>query len=266
MAGFSFNASQVEPRVGTPPPVPNGDYILAIDKAEISKVKGSRTDDLLTLRFNILEGEYANRKIFVRLNIKNKNKQAEDIAHGELSAICHAIGILQIESENHLQKLYGIPVKSRVGITPEKDGYAAQNKIMSYESVSEIIKTEVTPQIPQQAIAPEQWQQPVQQQAPNPWANQAPNTQGQQAPQQTLPWGQQAPNPWANQAPNTQGQPQQTPPWGQQPPANNPEAQPWNNQQSPPTSPPWGQQAPQQQPTQQPPVNDPNTPPWAREK
>ena len=243
MAQLNFDASQVAPNTGNPDPIPAGWYNAQIDESEMKPTKDG-TGTYLQLRFSVVEGQYANRKVYARLNLRNSNPVAQEIAYHELSAICHATGVMQLQDS---QQLHGIPMKIKVKLRAASGDYDASNEIGSYKHINE----QVDGAAPASGGAPagfgNQAQQPAQQQAPQqqpaqqPWAQQQQPAQ-QQAPQQ-VPAEQQAP----------QGQQ-----W-QQPAAQ----QPWQQQQAP-------QQQPAQQPAQQPqqaaqqPQGNAGMPPWAQ--
>ena len=55
------------------------------------------TGQLLWLELDVLEGAYAGRKLFDRLNLVNANPTTVEIAQRTLSAICHATGLMQVD-------------------------------------------------------------------------------------------------------------------------------------------------------------------------
>ena len=92
---LNFDATTVAPDTGGGDPVPAGWYNVMIDESEMKPTKaegGLR----LSLRFTIMDGQYANRKVFTGLNLKNANPVAQEIAYKQLSAICHAVGIISL--------------------------------------------------------------------------------------------------------------------------------------------------------------------------
>lgn len=283
MAQLNFDASQVEPDTGFDT-VPVGWYNVSMDESDLKPTKdGAGT--YLQARFNILDGQYRGRKLFTRLNIRNANAQAQEIALRQLSAIGHAVGILQIQDS---QQLHGHPLKVKVKIRKGDDQYEDQNEIISYKNINEPVETVGSGSgagAPPQGFAPPaqqpqtQWQQPQQppaQQFQQPPAQQQtwqPPVQQQQPPQQQFaPPPQEQPQQQAQQ-PWAQPPLQQAPP-PQQDPSNPFQGQPQQNQQQP-----WNGGAPQQgAPAQQgqPPVQQdphPNAqpqaqqapPPWANQ-
>ena len=140
---FEFDANNVEPQ-GDMSPLPAGEYKVIIQD---SSMKPTRSGDgqFLELVFSLVEGspnpkEFHNRKIWDRLNIVNKNQTAQDIAKRQLSAICHAIGVMKLKDSS---QLHNKPLLVKVAYLPEKDGYPAKNEIKSYKPA--ITKTQPKP-------------------------------------------------------------------------------------------------------------------------
>jgi len=276
MAQLNFDASRVQPSTGFDP-VPAGWYKAMIEESEMKPTKDG-TGAYLNLRFTIIDGPYKDRKIFSILNIQNSNSQAVEIAYKNLSAIAHAIGVLQVADS---QQLHNQPMNIKVKLRkPENDQFEEQNVITQWKNINEQVGVVNQPAAPMQsahyapqptgapaAPNPGQWQQPPQPfaapaqqpaqpaQQPQPWA-QPP----QGAP--TQPWAQPAPaQPWAQPAP-AQAAPQQppTPPAAPAPwtPPNG--GTPW--QQQPPAAP--AQAAAPAAPAQPPHPAQVATPPWQR--
>lgn len=97
---LNFNASQVAPQT-QPEPVDTAWYPVLITSAE-EKPNSKGTGSYLELGFTIQGGQFANRVVKGRLNLNNPNQQAVEIAQGELSAICHVTGRMQLQHESQL--------------------------------------------------------------------------------------------------------------------------------------------------------------------
>lgn len=106
-------------------PVPAGNYQAQIVASDL-KVTSTGTGEYISLTFEILDEEYAGRKIFCNLNIVNPNEQAVKIAKSQLKQICKATGIEELEDT---QELHGIPMRLAVKVRPPKNGYDAQNVV-----------------------------------------------------------------------------------------------------------------------------------------
>ena len=132
MAQLMFNAAAVQPRSSFDP-IPAGSYIASISESAIKPTK-SGTGQMLTLTWDILDGQYKGRKVFDRLNIQNTNPKAEAIGQEQLSALCHAAGVLQLQDTN---QLHGKPVKIKVKIRKDDTGqFEDSNEVSGYTAAS----------------------------------------------------------------------------------------------------------------------------------
>ena len=125
-----FNANDVDPAKPFEP-LPAADYLVIMTKSEMKDSKSG--GKFLEMEFQVVEGEHKGRSVWGRLNLKNANKTAEDIAKAELSAICHAVGIMkpQDSSDFHNKRLFVVvKLKER----DDKPGVLS-NEIKGYLSV-----------------------------------------------------------------------------------------------------------------------------------
>lgn len=155
MVSLTFDATQVEPSAGFEP-VPAGWYNVMIDDTEMRPTK-KPGGAYLNVRFSIMDGAYANQKIFTRLNLQNESIQAKEIAFRQLSSICHAVGVLNL---NDSSELHGRPMKIKVKITPDEQ-YGPSNDITSFKGINDPVPghlTVVGPSAPANpATAPAGW-------------------------------------------------------------------------------------------------------------
>ena len=149
--GGTFDASQVDPSQSQEN-LPPGDYRVQIINSEMRVTKAG-TGQYLWLEMDVLDGPMSGRKVYDRLNLINPNSQAVEIAQRTLSAICHAIGRLQVkDSEDlHFQPLL-------VKVTVGKSGY---NEVKGYRPAGGS-----APPTRPQAAPPNPGYQPPQQAAP----------------------------------------------------------------------------------------------------
>lgn len=137
MAQLNFNAANVVPDTGIADPVPAGWYVVMATDSDI-KPTSNGAGARLAMTFTIQEpAQYAGRKLFTGFNIKNDNPVAQDIAFKQLSALAHAVGILQVEDS---QQLHGQPLKVRVKVKPASGQYEAGNDITAYRNMAEQVK------------------------------------------------------------------------------------------------------------------------------
>lgn len=127
MAMLNFNATAIEPATAYEI-LPKGKY-LCVGIASEMKATKNNTGEYLQITFEIVDGEHKGRKIFERLNIRNANKTAEDIAQRTLSALCRAVGVMQLTDS---VQLHDIPVMLDISVEEGKGEYGPQNRIKGY--------------------------------------------------------------------------------------------------------------------------------------
>lgn len=130
MASINFDASQVAPQESFSP-IPAGSYIAQVIESEIKPTK-SGTGQMLTLRWQILDGQYKGRLVFDRLNIVNQNPEAEKIGQRQLSGVCHATGVIKLTDSS---QLHNKPVKIKVKIRSDAN-YGDSNEVGGYDAVA----------------------------------------------------------------------------------------------------------------------------------
>lgn len=138
MANLNFNAANVPPASANIV-VPAGWYNVIIEHSEVVPTAAG-TGTILKLRYSIVDGEFKGRKIFGQLNIVNPSPMAQEIAQKQLSAICHAVNVIQC---NDSQQLHNIPFKVKLKITPggikdqhTGDKYDDKNEVTGWEKSS----------------------------------------------------------------------------------------------------------------------------------
>jgi hypothetical protein len=136
MALLNFDASQVAPDSGVGDPLPPGWYNVMMDASEVKPTKDAATTggQYLECRFSVLDGQFQGRKLFARFNTRNANPVAQEIGYKQLSAVCHAVGVLQVADS---QMLHGKPLKVRVKIRKAEGDYEASNDITAYKNINE---------------------------------------------------------------------------------------------------------------------------------
>lgn len=109
-------------------PIPVGDYKAVITGSEIKPTKAG-DGQYLSLRVEIIEGEYQGRIIFVILNLWNPNPKAVEIANRELATIVAAVNKPGAQNS---EELHNIPMTVKVGIQPGQGEYGPSNRIKNY--------------------------------------------------------------------------------------------------------------------------------------
>jgi hypothetical protein len=121
----NFDATTIEPNE-RPDALPAGQYKVVAIESEMKDTKDG-AGKYLQFCFEVVDGQCKGRRIWDRLNLVNRNDQAVDIARRTLSAICHAVGVLQPKDSS---QLHNIPLIVKVAckeyqgqVTNEIKGY-----------------------------------------------------------------------------------------------------------------------------------------------
>ena len=130
LSAYNFNAEEVEPSSSFDP-IPAGWYQAIISNSEMKATRDGY-GEYLSLTLQIIDGQYENRLVFARLNLKNANDKAVDIARKDLAAICRAVGVMSPQAS---EELHDIPLMIKVKVRPASGDYEASNDICGYKAV-----------------------------------------------------------------------------------------------------------------------------------
>lgn len=148
--------------------LPAGAYTVKITGCGMKKTKAG-DGEYLQVEMTVIEGEYANQKVFDRLNLANPNERAVKIARAQFAALREAVGILEPRDPTDLM---GIRFQVMVKCVKRNDRPDEMtNEIQRY------IKRGETATTPQQNDSNAPWSR----NAPNP--NQLPSAE-QSAPEE----------------------------------------------------------------------------------
>lgn len=125
--GF-FNAEEVAP-VGDYELMPEGMYTMIVDASEVKTPK-SGNGEMLSLTLKIVDGKYDGRLVFENITLQNANEKAVQIGKGKLSALCRAVGVLQLTDST---QLHDKPFLAKLKIGKARDGYEPRNEVAKYE-------------------------------------------------------------------------------------------------------------------------------------
>lgn len=109
--------------------LPAGDYVMQVVESEVAELK-SGNGDMLKLTVEIIDGPFANRKIWDNLNIRHTNAQAQAIAQRALADLCIAVGVVGLRNS---EDLHFKPFIGTVKVDPAKGDYSAQNRMKRYK-------------------------------------------------------------------------------------------------------------------------------------
>ena len=122
-----FDANSVNPATDFEP-LPAGKYLAIITDSEMKPTK-SGSGNYLELTFQVIDGPFKGRMLWSRLNLDNPSTQAVQIAQGELSAICRAVGVMQPKDSI---ELHNLPLLVTVKCKKRDDTGDVVNEIKGY--------------------------------------------------------------------------------------------------------------------------------------
>lgn len=134
----AFDATKVDPTQGAGQ-LPIGRHPVIITESDVEGTKGGGSG-MLVLTLKIIDGPQTGTTGPYRLNLYNQNPQASQIAERQLSAICHAIGVLNVtESEAMHAKPFMVDVGFQKGQEPnsgpDAKGYTEVKKVYDINGV-----------------------------------------------------------------------------------------------------------------------------------
>jgi hypothetical protein len=131
MAKLNFDATNVDPSKAYEV-LPEGKYLAAIKGSEMKKTK-TGNGEMLVFTWTVLEGPHKGAQLWQRLNIDNPNKTAVKIAEAELSAVCHATGVMR---PRDTVQLHDLPCTLIVKCKKREDNGELTNEIKGVEHKS----------------------------------------------------------------------------------------------------------------------------------
>lgn len=128
-----FDTGSVEPSKGSDfELLPPNWYNVELSDAKVKNTKAGN-GKYLEVTLTVLDGEYKSRKIWARFNLKNANKQAEEIGARELAGLGIACGLTVISDSAELN---GRAVMAKVKIKA-RDGQEPENAVVAYKACGE---------------------------------------------------------------------------------------------------------------------------------
>ncbi|MGH2341106.1 DUF669 domain-containing protein [Segnochrobactraceae bacterium EtOH-i3] len=106
-----------------------GEYPMQVTDAEV--VRKDNGAEMLKLVYTILDGPYANRKVFGNYNIVHPSKQAQDIARRNIKSLCKAIGVMGNPADTEV--LMFKPFLGQLGHTKASEQYPSQNEVKAWK-------------------------------------------------------------------------------------------------------------------------------------
>jgi hypothetical protein len=146
--GQSFDANTISPDSAFEP-LPAGDYLCMITDSAMKPTKNG-AGHYLELAMQVIEGRYANRLLWDRLTLIHPNAKTVEIAQQRLSAICHAVGVLQITDS---AQLHNLPLVVRIKYLDDPQ-FGAKNEVVAYKPQHPPATAPAAHPKPQAAAAP----------------------------------------------------------------------------------------------------------------
>lgn len=142
-----FNAAEVQP--SSFEAIPTGTYEAVISNSESRPMKSGNGMGF-NLEFEIISGEYKGRKVFAWITFEHRTSpDAQRIGREQLSAICRAVGVTQL---NDTAQLHNLPLLIVVALDKNDP---TRNIIKGFKAVKSVGAGAAAPQAaPQNQGAP----------------------------------------------------------------------------------------------------------------
>jgi hypothetical protein len=147
MASIMFNAAEVQP--SSFEAIPTGTYEAVISNSESRPMKSGNGMGF-NLEFEIISGECKGRKVFAWITFEHRTSpDAQRIGREQLSAICRAVGVTQL---NDTAQLHNLPLLIVVALDKNDP---TRNIIKGFKAVKSVGAGAAAPQAaPQNQGAP----------------------------------------------------------------------------------------------------------------
>ena len=124
----NFDAHDVDP--ASPfEALPAGKYVAIVTASEMKRTKAGN-GQYLQLEFEVVEGQYAHRKLWARLTLDHPNALTVQIARAQLSALCRAVGVMRPRDS---VELHNLPVLVTVKCKKREDNGDIVNEVAGFE-------------------------------------------------------------------------------------------------------------------------------------
>jgi hypothetical protein len=136
MVALNIDVDSVPDREGGDfDPIPDCDVVAHIIET-VHTVKDGGIKQRAVFTWEILEGEYAKRRIWDGQNIVHPNPQTQEIATRAVKDIAKAVG--HNGAVTNSDQIEFKPVLIRVRTEPAQNGYGPKNKVARYSPVSAV--------------------------------------------------------------------------------------------------------------------------------
>lgn len=134
MAEFGDGGFNAEAPENNPSVIPAGEYEAMLIKSAKTATKAG-DGHYLKLEFQIVSGEFQNTHLFENLNVwlaetDEKKKKAVQIAKGNLSELCRAVGVLNPQRS---EELHNKPLRIKVKVDEGNAQFGKQNRVTGFK-------------------------------------------------------------------------------------------------------------------------------------
>lgn len=124
----AFNAQQYDPTQGVGG-LPVGKHPVIIESSEV-KANSKNDGGYLQLNLKIIDGPSAGSVGAYRLNLYHQNQQTVEIAHRQLSAVCHVVGVFNVQDTQQLHNIpFIVEVDFQKGDEARQKGYTEVKRV-----------------------------------------------------------------------------------------------------------------------------------------
>ena len=133
----AFDATQWDPSQSAGQ-LPLGRHKVIIEDSEV-KGNNAGIGGYLALSLQVIEGPSAGSTGVMRLNLYNQNQKAVEIAHRQLSAICHAVGVYNVQDSAQLHNLpFMVEVGNQKPTQEQEEKRARGEEVTLYTEVKKV--------------------------------------------------------------------------------------------------------------------------------
>ncbi|MDR7037427.1 hypothetical protein J2X36_002174 [Methylobacterium sp. BE186] len=169
--GESIDVDNIVPERGDFEALPAGPYMVQITDSDVAETKAG-TGLILKLTMEVMDGPFANRKLWTNLNFRNPNATAQRIAQEQIKQICDAVGFQGQLTDSEV--LHFRPMRVQL-VVKRDEQYGDRNEVKKYSALNGSAPPANKPQ-PQPAAqkpASSAAQRPASGGQTRPWGNRA---------------------------------------------------------------------------------------------
>lgn len=167
--GESIDVDNIVPERGDFEPLPAGTYMVQVTDSDVLETKAG-TGQYLKLTMEVMDGPFANRKIWTNINFKNPNATTQRIAQEQIKQICDAIGFSGQLTDSEV--LHYRPMRAQVVIR-KSDQYGDGNEVKRFSALNGGAPPAGKAQAQPQQSAPQQQRAASGGGGGRPWGNRA---------------------------------------------------------------------------------------------